>query len=169
MNHQFIIDQLEENSSVFERLLRISLEQVHWKPAPEKWSLLEVVNHLYDEEREDFRYRLRSVLDDPTEPWPPIAPGEWVLQRGYSKRAYTPSVSSFLHERKKSIEWLRGLTAPDWRSTYQHRQIGPMSAEKILSNWLAHDYLHFRQIVALKFGFLSNMAAPLSLEYAGNW
>jgi hypothetical protein len=28
--------------------------QARWKPAPEEWSILEVINYLCDEEREDF-------------------------------------------------------------------------------------------------------------------
>jgi hypothetical protein len=30
----------------------VSDEQARWKPGPDQWSVLEVVNHLYDEERE---------------------------------------------------------------------------------------------------------------------
>ena len=30
----------------------VSDEQARWKPDAESWSILEVVNHLYDEERE---------------------------------------------------------------------------------------------------------------------
>ena len=33
------------------------------KPQPESWSILEVVCHLLDEEREDFRQRLAFVHD----------------------------------------------------------------------------------------------------------
>ncbi|MFQ5641260.1 MAG: DinB family protein, partial [bacterium] len=143
MNHASIIDRLEENIPVFESLLAtIPEKQVHWKPAPEKWSILEVVNHLYDEEREDFRHRLRSVLENPNEAWPPIAPEAWVGERAYSKREYAPSVSNFLFERDESIKWLRGLSSHEWQASYRHPQLGVMSAEMILANWLAHDYLH---------------------------
>jgi hypothetical protein len=169
MDHQGIIDQLEEHITVFKSLLPISQKQAHWKPAPKKWSILEVVNHLYDEEREDFRYRLRSVLEDPKEAWPSIAPEDWVIERGYQKRAYGPSVSNFLRERAESLKWLRGLSSPLWQASYHHPQSGLMSAEMILTNWLAHDYLHFRQIVSLKYSYLAKLVEPLSLEYAGHW
>ncbi len=140
MNHEFIIDRLAENIAVFDSLLaKLPEQQVRWKPAPEKWSVLEVVNHLLDEEREDFRYRLRSVLENPRKVWPPISPEEWVLERGYAQRDYKSSVENFLLERGKSIRWLRGLSAPNWQASYRHRRLGPMSAEMILANWLAHD------------------------------
>ncbi len=56
-------------------------EQARWKPDAESWSILEVVNHLYDEEREDFRVRLDSMLHRPGENAPPIDPQGWVTAR----------------------------------------------------------------------------------------
>jgi len=52
-------------ANIFKGLTKdINTELAIWKPAPDKWSILEVVNHLYDEEREDFRQRLELVLKD---------------------------------------------------------------------------------------------------------
>ncbi|MCB0058173.1 MAG: DinB family protein, partial [Caldilineaceae bacterium] len=45
-------------------------EQARWKPDAESWSILEVVNHLLDEEREDFRVRIDYTLHRPGEKWP---------------------------------------------------------------------------------------------------
>ena len=79
MNLDNVIQRMEANARIFESLVKgISAEQARWKPAPDKWSILEVVNHLHDEEREDFRQRLELVLTDATLAWPPIAPQEWV-------------------------------------------------------------------------------------------
>ncbi len=170
MKHKSIISQLEDNISTFKCLLQeISPKQAQWKPAPQRWSILEAVNHLYDEEREDFRYRLRLVLEDPNKPWPGITPEKWVVERGYAKREYAKSVAAFLDERQQSLQWLNGLSSPDWQASYKHPQVGLMSAEMILANWLAHDYLHFRQIVSLQHGFLKSLADPISLAYAGDW
>ena len=55
MNHNYIIKKLDANAPTFKSLLEnISDEQARWKPSPKKWSLLEVINHLYDEEREEY-------------------------------------------------------------------------------------------------------------------
>jgi len=59
MNHQIIINRLAENKQVFVALLlNIPHELAIWQPGDKKWSMLEIINHLYDEEREDFRCRL---------------------------------------------------------------------------------------------------------------
>ena len=38
----------------------------------------------------------------------------------------------------------------------------------MLTNWLAHDYLHIRQIIKLKFDFLKDQSDE-HLSYAGEW
>jgi ABC-type polysaccharide transport system permease subunit len=51
MNPDYFIDRFSKNRGVFESLLRgLSVEQAKWKPSPDKWLMLEVINHLYDEE-----------------------------------------------------------------------------------------------------------------------
>ena len=54
-NHEQISGILKENTGVFQTLVqRIGHRQSCWRPAEGKWSVLEVINHLYDEEREVF-------------------------------------------------------------------------------------------------------------------
>ena len=88
-----------------------------WKPAPDSWSILEVVNHLYDEEREDFRVRLDTILYHPGRPWPPINSTGWVTERAYNQRDLSHYAEAFLKERRKSLAWLRGLETPDWQAS----------------------------------------------------
>jgi hypothetical protein len=47
----------QQAQSIMQLVSRVSDEQARWKPEADSWSILEVVNHLYDEEREDFRTR----------------------------------------------------------------------------------------------------------------
>ena len=49
--------------------------QMRHKPDADSWSPLEVLCHLIDEEREDFRQRIDFTLHRPTEFVPPIAQG----------------------------------------------------------------------------------------------
>ena len=168
MNHRQIIAQLRINADVFTHLFRgLSEDQARWKPAADRWSQLEVINHLLDEEREDFRKRLASVLENPQKPWPPIDPQGWVVERRYNDRKPKASLENFLAERHQSLAWLQALEAPDWQATHQHPKMGPMSAELLLANWLAHDLFHIRQATDLHFAYLTRQAAPVSLGYSG--
>src|SRR5688572_3401181 len=108
MNTEYVFNQLENNIAIFTSLFSgISAEQVLWRPSADKWNLLEIVCHLYDEEREDFRARLKHVLDKNQEPLPPIDPVAWVIDRDYASRNFNEMVNSFIEERRKSVAWLR--------------------------------------------------------------
>ena len=169
MNLDYIVNRMAANAVIFESLAKgIDAEQAGWKPTPDKWSIVEVVNHLYDEEREDFRQRLELVLVDSTLTWPPIAPQEWVTTRAYSKRNLDESLSNFLSERQKSLAWLRSLRAPDLESIHE-RETGSLSAGDLLASWLAHDFLHIRQLTRLHWQYLTANAKPFKTEYAGPW
>jgi hypothetical protein len=166
---QEIIQKLARNRAVFEALLAGQPTDLQtWKDQPDRWSLLEIVCHLFDEEREDFRQRTRLILQDPTQPLPPIDPTGWVEKRAYAKEDYSERVQAFLNERTASIVWLSELNKPVWDNCYQHPHFGPMTATLYLHNWLAHDYLHMRQITRLQFDYLA-AHSPESLDYAGNW
>lgn len=169
MNHTTIIQELSRNRDVFKELLTgLTEEEYLWKPKPEKWCLLEIICHLYDEEREDFRTRTRHVLETPTEPLPPIDPPGWVQEREYIRQDYTNTLDKFVKERDQSVEWLQTLASPKWDNAYNHPKFGQMTAKMFLSNWLAHDYLHIRQILQLKFGYLKQLTDE-TLTYAGDW
>lgn len=169
MNYNEIINGLKENKNVFKTLLsELTEEKYLWKPNPDKWCLLEIVCHLYDEEREDFKARTRHVLETPTAPLPPIDPQRWVDERRYIKQNYTDKLNEFLAEREQSVKWLQSLTNPNWDNAYEHQKFGKMSAKMFLSNWLAHDYLHIRQIIKLKYDYLKQLNNE-DLNYAGNW
>ena len=160
---------MEANVRIFESLVKsISAEQASWKPAPDKWSIIEVVNHLYDEEREDFRQRLLLVLTDPKLSWPPIAPREWVKTRAYGERDLNESLDNFLTERQKSLAWLRSLESPKLENRHE-RDAGSLSAGDLLASWLAHDFLHVRQLTRLQWQYLTTVASPFQTDYAGPW
>jgi uncharacterized damage-inducible protein DinB len=146
----------------------ISDEQARWKPNADSWSILEVINHLYDEEREDFRTRLKHILDQ-TEGLPPgIDTIGWVTARQYNQRDLQDSIAQFLQEREASLEWLRSLAKPNWDAKNELPS-RPLRAGDMLMSWLAHDLLHLRQIVELRYAYLKQQAEPYQIDYAGEW
>ena len=146
----------------------VSAEEARVRPAPEAWSLLEVVCHLHDEEREDFRPRLDLVLHRPEETWARIDPAAWVAERQYNTRDLAPMLQAFLAERERSLAWLGSLSAPDW--SREHRApFGPITAGDLLASWAAHDLLHTRQLLELRRARLLAHTAPYRTQYAGDW
>jgi len=169
MDAKKIISELARNKKIFGDLLEnITLEVYSWKQNPEKWCLLEIVCHLLDEEREDFGARVKSTLEDPKRSLNPIDPQGWVISRKYNERDYFETLNAFLDERLKSVKYLEELISPNWDNEHVHPTLGPMTAGKFLTNWLAHDYLHIRQIIKLKYDYLAQRGGE-DLSYAGNW
>jgi len=173
MDHLTIIRQLAHNAETIRgSVAGVGEEQARWRPTADDWSILEVINHLYDEEREDFRQRLEYVLhwpdDQPSEMPPPIDPQGWVMARGYNQRDLAASVQNWLGERQQSLAWLNGLAAPNWERSYRH-PAGSLRAGDLLAAWLAHDFLHLRQIVELHYAWAKHISEPYQLEYAGDW
>lgn len=141
-----------------------------WRPTPEAWSIHDVICHLLDEERDDFRARLRLVLQDPEAPWPKIDPQGWPRSRDYASRDFQETLASWEKEREDSLAWLRGLDSAAVDLDASHPMpFGPLRAGDLLSSWVAHDLLHLRQIVRLRFHALQGAIAPYSTRYAGEW
>jgi len=164
-----ITEQLQKNNFVFKSLLEnIQTDLITWRPRPDKWCLLEIVCHLYDEEQLDFRFRTQWVLEQPGVSPPPFNPLDWVIDHKYMKQDYNEVLIKFLNERERSITWLKELKKPNWDNSYRHPKLGNVKATHYLDNWLAHDYLHIRQIIKQKFDYLTSQTNE-NLEYAGIW
>jgi hypothetical protein len=164
------INQMSNQAKTIASLTQgVSDEQARWKPAAESWSMLEVINHLYDEEREDFRVRLDYILHRGDEPWPPIDPRGWVVAREYQKRDFRESLNNFLAEREKSLAWLQSLGAPNLEISTKAPWGGEIKAGDMLAAWVAHDLLHTRQFVELHWAYTNLKVQPYQVSYAGDW
>jgi hypothetical protein len=130
--------------------------------------MLEVVNHLYDEERLDFRLRLNLMLHQPEENWPPITPTAWVTEHKYNTRDLQTSLANYLGERRRSVRWLRSLGKVDWDTRYM-RKGRSMRAGDLFTAWVAHDGLHIRQLNELHRALLERATRPYRVGYAGEW
>jgi hypothetical protein len=165
----YAIQQLTNQATMIHSLVAgVSLEQARWKPTADAWSMLEVMHHLYDEEREDFRRRLDHVLQQPDRTWPGIDPVGWVLERRYNEQGFEQTVTGFLRERDQSIDWLQSLESPNWQSSYA-APWGSITAGDLLASWVAHDLLHIRQLVELQWANTTRQLEPFRVAYAGQW
>jgi hypothetical protein len=169
MQFEALINELALGAEIIRSLAAgFSRAEARIRPAPESWSALEVIAHLYDEEQEDFRQRLDITLHRPTKDWPLIDPQGWVTSRAYNERDFDETLKGFLVERERSLSWLKALNAPDWEAAYE-TPFGQMKAGDLLASWVAHDNLHTRQLVELRWARLLKMAEPYDVRYAGEW
>jgi hypothetical protein len=144
-----------------------------WKPDADRWSLVEIANHLVDEETDDFRCRLRSVLEDPSRCWPPYDAFAGVASGTYAERDPQESVERFIRERSGSLTWLESVSSVNLNDRYAGPRAGhdggrpALSVGDLMLSWLAHDYFHIRQITRLRWDYLNQLAPPHRSDYAG--
>lgn len=161
------VELIDSTNMINALMAGVGAEEARARPAPQAWSILEVVCHLYDEEREDFREHLRFILA-PQGEWHSIDPQAWVAERGYNERNFRDMKERFFAERNGSLDWLRSIEKSDWDARAAGRPTSP-SAGEMLASWVAHDNLHLRQLVELRRARIERLAQPYSLAYAGQW
>jgi hypothetical protein len=130
------------------------------------WSMLEVMCHLYDQEREDFRVRVIQTL---TQPDLPLAnnDSEGGVCRGYAQRSFNEMREQFLAERTQSLIALRKLRTVAWDTALNHPWLRELTAEQVAWAWVAHDLLHIRQLTELRYALYQRQTT--SYGYAGDW
>ena len=169
MEFKILYQELQHSTGMIRALLAgITQEEAQIKPGPESWSILEVLCHLYDEEREDFREHLDSILHRTDEEWASYDPQGWVTERKYNQQDFVAMQEKFFSEREKSLAWLKGLSGANWDVTHISA-FGSLRAGDMFASWVAHDNLHIRQLVELRRTKIENITRPYAIEYAGDW
>jgi DinB superfamily len=150
-------------------LSSIGAQEARWKPGPDRWSILEVVNHMADEESEDFRHCVDMLLHSPRRDWPKLETWEWVLSRKYNERDLAESLGRFIVARQESVAWLGGLSSPAWDNLHagNHPFAEKKTAGDVMVSWVAHDFFHIGQINTLRWEHLNAAEPSFSTVYAG--
>jgi hypothetical protein len=169
MKSETLYQELQNSTEMVRSLLSgVTADEARRKPDETSWSILEVVCHLHDEEREDFREHLDFILHRQNDEYHVIDPQSWVKERHYNEQGLQSMREKFFSERLKSLEWLKGLSNADWDITYTS-QYGSVTAGEMFACWVAHDNLHIRQLVELRRARIENITKPYPIEYAGDW
>lgn len=144
-------------------------EEIAWKPDPENWSVLEVIHHLAYEEINDFRRYFDHILHSPDAPWQEFPPLDSLADAESAEHALQERLMKFQSERERSLAWLAGLDDVDWDAAAETPWGAKMTAGDMLASWLAHDLLHVRQLVELRYALTAAASQPYSIKYAGEW
>lgn len=131
-----------------------------------RWSPLEILAHLLDEEMEDFRPRaqaaaVRGRIEKP------IDPSRWVVERAYNSKDPAVVLGDFATERNRSCEWLRSLDVSVLDRSLEHAQLGTMRCGDFVAAWRMHDILHLRQLATALAVLGARELAGWRIDYAG--
>lgn len=144
------IAQLEATSEIVRALLNgITPEQAQWKPAPDRFSLAEVLEHLSHVEGHYFRAPLERMVDEDHPAVEGYDQNAYAAAGQYSGRDPEDSFDHWEEQRESNVEYLRSLPAAAATRTGAHRRLGTFTVMELVNEWAFHDLGHVRQIAEL--------------------
>jgi hypothetical protein len=115
------------------------------RPAPDKWSVQEIVAHLADTEIVGG-WRIRLILGSPGTPILAFDQDTWATCGHYHKRDPRKCVEQFRVLREANLALLKSLTPEQWKHHGMHSERGPETVEHIVRMFAGHDLNHIAQI-----------------------
>lgn len=149
MNNELpCLDLLEATPAILRGLMSgISEEDARWKPAPDRFSIAEVLAHLSHSEGHCYRARVDRFL---AEEMPEFEPDDAQMHLDlYKDGDPEEDLGHFEDQREANIELLRGLPADAGSRKAKHRTAGEITLSQMLHEWALHDLGHVRQIAEL--------------------
>ena len=159
------LELLEATPAILRGLMsEISQEDARWKPAPDRFSIAEVMAHLSHSEGHCYRARVDRFL---AEEMPEFEPDDAQMYLDLYRNAdWEEEFGHFEDQREANVELLRGLPAAAGNRKALHREAGEITLSHMLHEWALHDLGHIRQVAELVRArkYLAG-AGPLGNEY----
>jgi hypothetical protein len=129
----------------------LSPEELSRRPAPDKWSIQDLVAHLADDELVGG-YRIRLILSSPGTEIQAFDQDIWSRTGRYDRIEVRFSLEMFRSLRAANLALLRTLRPDEWDMFGVHAERGEESIRDIAMYYAGHDINHFRQIEAIRSG-----------------
>lgn len=140
---------LEQAPIIIEKILvAAGPNELHWKPAPDRWSIGEVLGHLVDVEKL-MRERVQRMVKEENPVIEAYDQNQVSATGKYSEKPAVEFLREFCHERDMSVSWLRYAFPGVGARTGRHAEIGTVTVAQTISEWAFHDLGHIRQISEL--------------------
>jgi len=128
----------------------LSPQALRYKPAPDKWSILEILGHLADIEIV-YAYRLRQMLADKKPVIAPMDQDQWAKQLGYLDIPAPELVALYGLNRHHNLRLLRRLKPADLEKSAFHPEYQQdVTVATLLEKMAGHGANHLQQIERLK-------------------
>lgn len=140
------ISLLEKTPAILELLLRdIPQDMLEWKPAAERWSIVEVLGHMVEIEKLYEQRTHRIVLENS----PTLSKYEALSEAELQMKSLRQYLEEFIPLRRAFVFYLHSIPASAGARTGQHVELGTISLSQMLHELANHDLGHLRQIAEL--------------------
>lgn len=123
-------------------------KQLTRKPAPDKWSIAEIVAHLADGEIA-IAWRLRQILSSNAIPIQAYDQDSWAKTFNYARRDARQSLANFTLLREANLALLKSVPRKLWENYGVHQERGNESVSHVVRMVAGHDINHLLQIEAI--------------------
>jgi hypothetical protein len=125
-------------------------ETLRYKPAPDKWSILEILGHLADVEIM-YGHRIRQMLADEKPVIAPIDQNAWAANLGYMETPAPEMIALFGVNRHHNLRILRRVKAQDLNKSAYHPELKrDVQLSEMVEKLDSHTQNHLRQIETIK-------------------
>ena len=124
---------------------KLNKKQLARKPAPDKWSITEILAHLADTEIVGA-WRLRHVIGNSGAPIQAFDQNVWASTFNYARRDPKQSLEVFRVLRENNLAMLKALPKELWENYGMHQERGKESVAHIVRMYAGHDLNHLGQI-----------------------
>lgn len=118
------------------------------RPAPQRWSVAEIVAHLADSEVA-VAWRLRQILSSNAVPIQAYDQDRWAATFDYAHRDPRQSLESFRVLRAANLALLQSVPRKLWDNYGVHQERGNESVAHLVRMVAGHDLNHLRQVEAI--------------------
>lgn len=132
------------------KLMRgLSGRQASRRPAPESWSIAEILAHLAEVEMV-VGWRLRQALTKSGGPVQAFDQDDWARVGRYQKRDPVQSLALFRAARECNLTLLKGLSKEEWECYHMHEERGKETVARTVMMIAGHDVNHLSQIERIR-------------------
>jgi hypothetical protein len=127
-------------------------ETLRYKPAPDKWCILEILGHLADIEIV-YAYRLRQMLADKKPVIAPMDQDDWARRLGYMETPAPELIALYGLNRHANLRLLQRLKPDDLeKSAFHPESKKNCTVAELVVRMATHGANHLAQIERLKKG-----------------
>jgi uncharacterized damage-inducible protein DinB len=126
-------------------LERFPREMWQYRPAPDRWTIHEILVHIADSEANSY-IRCRRFIAEPGSPVLGYDEAGWARELRYHEQSIEDALELFKWLRRKSYTLVRNLPPETWAHTVQHSESGEMSMDDWLDTYERHIPEHIRQM-----------------------
>lgn len=120
-------------------------DQLKQRPAPQKWSIVEIVAHLAEDELVTS-WRYRQMVETPGCTLAGFDQNVWQQLGKYGSWSMGEALEMFRLLRNANLRLLQSLSPEQWQAYGIHAERGRITVHELASHMAGHDLNHVEQI-----------------------